>query len=97
MDSKNQAVLFYKSLATADAFSCTLLARGARIQRGRAAALELKIIDLQKKNLPAEVAKLQAEADKRKALAVAFDKLDETIDKAIDDRAVLDQNQNKFK
>ena len=60
MDPKKQAELFYKSLATVDAASCKLLARGARIQRGRVAALKRKIKELELKQAPpTEIAALQ--------------------------------------
>jgi hypothetical protein len=96
MDKTQQAVLFYKSLASADTFSCKLLARGARMQRGRVAELERKITDLKLKNAPTqETDQLQAEADKRQALATTFDELDTIIDGAIAERETLDEE--KFK
>jgi hypothetical protein len=96
MDPKKQAELFYKSLATVDAASCKLLARGARIQRGRVVALKRKIQELELKQAPAtEIAKLQAEVARRTTLAGTFDALDVVIDKAIQQRAVLDKD--KFK
>jgi hypothetical protein len=88
--------MFYKSLAASDAVSCKLLARGARIQRGRVAALTRRITALQKQNAPqTEIEKLTVEAARRKTLAEKFDTLDGVIDQAIKDRALLDVN--KFK
>jgi hypothetical protein len=96
MDPKKQAELFYKSLGAADALTCQLLARGAQVQRGRVASLQLQAAELQKNKAPNEqIAKVQAEIAKRKDLATKFDALDKVIDKAIEDRALLDKN--KFK
>lgn len=96
MDPKKQAELFYKSLAATDAISCKLLARGARFQRGRVAALNRRIDDLLANNGPqAEIDRLAAEAKQRTKLSDTFDALDGVIDKAIEDRAVLDKD--KFK
>lgn len=96
MDPKRQAEMFYRSLAASDAISCKLLARGARIQRGRVAALNRRIDTLKVQNAPqTEIEKLAVEAARRDALAEKFDTLDGVIDQAIKDRAALDVN--KFK
>lgn len=94
MDPKQQAAMFYKSLAAADAFACKLLAQGARIQRGRVAALENRLAELQKNpSMQAEAAAVGAEINKRKELASQFDKLDGVITKALDERAALDKGK----
>ena len=94
MDKKQQAVLVYQSLAAADAFSCELLARGARMQRGRAAVIQRRITDLQLQEAPKEMTDpLQAEVDKRKELATTFEALDTIIDGALAERKTLDQDK----
>lgn len=94
MDPKKQAELFYKSLAASDAASCKLLARGARMQRGRVAALERRIAELEAKNAEkSEINKLKLESSTREKLANTYDALDEVIGTAIDDRAQLDKNK----
>lgn len=96
MDPKQQAELFYHSLAATDAASCQLLARAARFQRGRVAAIGRKLEQMQDNNAPEkDLEPLKAEASRRGELAKAFDTLDATITKAIAQRAVLDQD--KFK
>ena len=96
MDPKKQAELFYKSLGAADALTCKLLARGAQVQRGRVASLQLQANELQQKKAPnEEIVKVAVEIAKRQELAAKFDTLDKVIDKAIQDRAALDQG--KFK
>ncbi len=96
MDPKKQAELFYKSLGAADALSCKLLARGAQVQRGRIASLQLQVDELQKGKAPNEqIAKVEVEIAKRKELATKFDTLDKVIEKAIEERAQLDKK--KFK
>ena len=96
MDPKQHAEMFYRSLAAADAVSCQLLARAARLQRGRVAALERQIKELQANNGTKEqLARLEAEAARRGQLAKTFDALDVVIDEAIEERATLDEK--KFK
>ncbi|MDC0672880.1 hypothetical protein [Nannocystis radixulma] len=94
MDPKQQAAMFYNSLAAADAFACKLLAQGARMQRGRVASLESRL-EVLKKIEPggAEVAALETEIAMRAQLAKKFDALDEAITKALDDRAALDKGK----
>lgn len=96
MDPKQQALLFYKSLGAADALTCKLLARGAQVQRGRIDALNAQADTLKQKKAPAEqIATVEAEIAKRTALAKKFDTLDTVIEKALEERAKLDQK--KFK
>ncbi|MCY0990906.1 hypothetical protein OV203_27425 [Nannocystis sp. ILAH1] len=96
MDPKQQALHFYQSLGAADELSRKLLTRAARVQRGRAAALKRKIDDLDKGGAPKEeLAKLEAEMERRETLAGSYDKLDSVIGKAIAKRAELDEQ--KFK
>ncbi len=94
MDPKQQAEIFYKSLAAVDAVSCAILARGARMQRGRVASLKRRISELEAKDAPkAEIVKLEAEAGRRTALAAKFDALDGVIDGAIKAREALDKEK----
>jgi hypothetical protein len=94
MDPKQQAVMFYKSLAASDEFACKLLAQGGRIQRGRVVALESHLAELQKNpSLQDEATAVQAEITKRKDLAAQFDKLDAAITKALDERAAHDKGK----
>jgi hypothetical protein len=94
MDPKQQAVLFYKSLGAADERSRRLLVRSAQIQRGRAASLALQLDALKlQDDAKEQVAKLQAEIDRRKQLASNYDTLEKAIGKAILDRAELDKEK----
>ncbi|WP_434426299.1 hypothetical protein [Nannocystis pusilla] len=96
MDPKQQALQFYQSLGAADELSRKLLTRAAQLQRGRAAALKRRIDDLDKGVTPKEeIAKLEAEMERRKTLAVNYDALESVIGKAIAMRAELDEQ--KFK
>ncbi|MFZ6178945.1 hypothetical protein [Nannocystis pusilla] len=96
MDPKQQALQFYQSLGAADELSRKLLTRAAQVQRGRAAALQRRIDDLDKGGTPKEeIAKLEAEMERRKTLAGNYDKLESVIGKAITLRAQLDEQ--KFK
>lgn len=96
MDPKKQAEIFYKSLIAADHVSCGLLHRSASVQLGRVTALERKLAALTQQNAPADqLAMVQAEIDKRTALAEKYIALDNVVVTAIEQRATLDKN--KFK
>lgn len=95
MDPKQQARIFYDSLGAADALTCKLLERGAKIQRGRVASLERQITELKKQNALKQVSALEAEVTKRKTLAEKFEALDVVIEQAIVKREGLDKD--KFK
>jgi hypothetical protein len=96
MDPKQQALLVYKSLGAADEFSRKLLVRAAQVQRGRVAALNLRLDELKKQQASKEeFAPVEAEIERRQSLADKYAKLDGVIAKAIKDRAELDEK--KFK
>lgn len=95
MSPEQQAKIFYESLSAADNLTCKLLARGARIQRGRVASLERQIADMKKQKLTKQVPALEEEVAKRKALATKFDALDGIIAHAIVKREESDKE--KFK
>ena len=94
MDPKQQALHFYQSLGAADELSRKLLTRAAQVQRGRVTALKRRIDDLDKSVTPKEeIAKLEAEMERRQTLAVNYDALESVIGKAIGLRAELDKQK----
>lgn len=96
MDPKQQALHFYQSLGAADELSRKLLTRAALVQRGRVTALKRRLDDLDEGVTPKEeIAKLEAEMERRKTLADNYDALEGAIGKAISMRAEMDEQ--KFK